>query len=96
MAKIFEQTGCGEIVVCSIDDDGMQSGYDIETIYNLKESIKTPLICSGGCGSFQDMYEVFYKTNVEAVAAASIFHFSKMTPRQAKQYLKKKGINVRN
>ena len=96
MAKIFEQTGCGEITVCSIDNDGMQNGYDVETIHKLKKTIKTPIICSGGCGSFEDMFEVFNKTNVEAVAAASIFHFSKMTPRQAKKYLKKKGVNVRN
>jgi len=95
MVKIFEQTECGEIILCSIDNDGMQNGYDINTIKEIKQKIKTPIICSGGCGSYEDMFNVFDQANVEAVAAASIFHFSKMTPRQAKNYLKKKGINVR-
>ena len=95
MTKIFEQTGCGEITVCSIDNDGMQCGYDVETIKKIKNLIKTPLICSGGCGSYEDMYKVFNDINLEAVAAASIFHFSKMTPSEAKRYLKDKGINVR-
>jgi imidazole glycerol-phosphate synthase subunit HisF len=96
LSKIFEQSGCGEIIFCSIDNDGMQVGYDLLTIKKLKKTIRTPIICSGGCGSFEDMYDVFDQTNVEAVAAASIFHFSKMTPRQAKKYLKQKGVNVRN
>ena len=96
LSKIFEQSGCGEIIFCSIDNDGMQDGYDLMTIKKLKKNIRTPIICSGGCGSFEDMYDVFDQANVEAVAAASIFHFSKMTPRQAKKYLKQKGINVRN
>ena len=95
MSKIFEQSGCGEIILCSIDNDGMQNGYDIDTIHKIKQSIKTPIICSGGCGSYEDMFQLFNKTNTEAAAAASIYHFSKMTPRQAKKYLKNKGINVR-
>ncbi len=93
--KMFEQSGCGEIIVCSIDDDGMQTGYDLETIKKVKDSIKIPLICSGGCSSYEDMYNIFSEIDLSAVAASSIFHFSKMTPIEAKKYLKQKGINVR-
>ena len=95
MLRIFEQSGCGEILICSINHDGMQNGYDLDTITKVKNLIKTPIICSGGCGSVDDMLQVFKKTNVEAVAAASIFHFSKVTPNDAKKVLKKSGINVR-
>ena len=73
----------------------MQNGYDLDTITKVKNLIKTPIICSGGCGSVDDMLQVFKMTNVEAVAAASIFHFSKITPNDAKKVLKKSGINVR-
>ena len=95
MAKKYEQTGCGEIVVSSIDNDGTFNGYDIDVISKIKKIIKTPIIASGGCGNYEDMYELFIKTDVEAAAAASIFHFSKMTPSSAKKFLKLKGINVR-
>ena len=95
MTKIFEQTGCGEIILCSIENDGMQNGYDIDTVLEIKRKLKY-LYCSGGCGSYEDMYQLFKQTDIEAVAAASIFHFSKMTPRQAKQYLREKGVNVRS
>tara|TARA_A100001015_G_scaffold238936_1_gene272074 strand:- start:1410 stop:2162 length:753 start_codon:yes stop_codon:yes gene_type:complete len=95
MSKIFEQSGCGEIIISSIDNDGMQIGYDIDTISKIKKKIKTPIIGSGGCGSYEDMFKLFKLADIEAVAAASIFHFSKMTPRQAKYYLKEKGISVR-
>lgn len=95
MSKIYEQTGCGEITISSIDNDGTLKGYDLEVISKIKKNVKTPIIASGGCGCYEDMYELFFETNVEAAAAASIFHFSKMTPRGAKKYLKKKEINVR-
>ena len=95
MAKIFEQSGCGEIIIGSIDNDGIQDGYDLETIKKVKKLIKTPIISSGGCGSYEDMFQVFNQVDIDAVAAASIFHFSKMTPKEAKKYLKEKNINVR-
>jgi len=95
ISKIFENSGCGEIMICSIDHDGMQNGYDLDTIIKVKNLIKTPLICSGGCGTVEDMLEVFKNTDIEALAAASIFHFSKITPNDAKKILKKEGINVR-
>ena len=96
MAEIFEQNGCGELIVTSIENDGNLCGYDIDILKKIKKKIKIPLIASGGCGSYDHMLDVFLEANVDAVAAASIFHFSKMTPREAKRYLFSKGINVRN
>lgn len=96
MAEVFEQNGCGELIITSIDNDGNLCGYDVDILQKIKKKIKIPLIASGGCGSYDHMLEVFKDANVDAVAAASIFHFSKMTPREAKKYLFSKGINVRN
>jgi len=85
----------GELIVCSVDKDGCLNGYDFETLKKLRKLINVPLICSGGCSGYKDMLTAFNECKVDAVAAGSIFHFSHMTPRQAKIYLKSKGINVR-
>lgn len=93
--KIFEENGCGELIITSIENDGNFTGYDLDIFQKLKKNVNIPLIASGGCGSYEDMFKIFSETNIDAVAAASIFHFSKMTPREAKKYLYSKGINVR-
>ena len=85
----------GELIVCSVDKDGCLNGYDFETLKKLRKLINVPLICSGGCSGYKDMLTAFNECKVDAVAAGSIFHFSHMTPRQAKIYLKSKGVDVR-
>ena len=85
----------GELIVCSVDNDGCLNGYDYETLKKLRKLINVPLICSGGCSGYDDMLTAFNECKVDAVAASSIFHFSHMTPRQAKIYLKSKGVDVR-
>lgn len=93
--KIVDTLNVGEILITSIDNDGMMQGYDIELIQIVKTNTNTPIIVSGGCSSYEDMYEVFERTNVSAVSASSIFQFTNLTPKGAKEYLKKRNINVR-
>jgi cyclase len=70
-------------------------GYDVELIRKIADAIKIPVIASGGAGSYEHMYEVLTDGGAAAVAAASIFHFTQNTPREAKQYLAERGLPVR-
>ena len=70
-------------------------GYDYEFIEKYSNKIKSNLIISGGAGIPEDMYKVFQFKKVDAVAAASLFHFKEITPKDCKLYLKAKNINVR-
>ena len=90
----LEDYGSGELIVTSIDKDGTMSGYECEIIEKIVEKVSIPVIASGGCGSYNHMYEVFL-TGVSAVAAASIFHFTEQTPLEAKKYLIDKNIPMR-
>lgn len=94
-AKKVESLGAGEILLTSIDNDGTENGYDIELTSAICKSIRIPVIASGGCGSSTDMYHVFEKTDVDAVLAASIFHYEKFTVDKVKRFLFDKGINMR-
>jgi len=94
-AKRCEDLGAGEILLTSIDQDGSMTGYDIETLLKVTEAVSIPVIASGGCGSYADMDEALSQGGASAVAAASIFHFTEMTPLEAKLYLKEQGHSVR-
>ncbi len=94
-AKKVESLGAGEIIITSIEKDGTMSGYDFELIKEVVESVSIPVIASGGAGEYEDFYKAIKDYNVSAVAAASIFHFTEKTPKEAKLYLKDKGIPVR-
>ncbi len=85
----------GEILLTSVDHDGMMEGYDIDTIKKINQFSNTPIIASGGAGSAEDIYAVIKEANVKAVAASSIFHFTEITPLNVKNYLSSKGIKVR-
>lgn len=91
----LEKQGVGEIILTSIDRDGCFSGYDIETISKLSNAVSIPVIASGGANSYSDMLQVFQETKSSAVAAASIFHFTEQTPKEAKGFLDAHGIAVR-
>ena len=69
--------------------------YDLDLISKVSEAVRIPVIASGGAGNYQHMLEAIH-AGANAVAAASIFHFTEQTPREAKKYLSKNGINVRN
>ena len=94
-AKKVERLGAGEILLTSMDRDGMQDGYDLELTRAVSEAVKVPVIASGGVGTLEHLAQGLTKGKADAVLAASIFHFKKHTVKQAKQYLKKKGIPVR-
>jgi cyclase len=85
----------GEILITSIDNDGMMNGYDIELINLVQNNVNISVIVSGGCSSYDDMLHVFNDTDISAVCASSIFHFTQCTPKLANEYLKKNNINVR-
>lgn len=93
--KEIEKIGVSEIILTSIDHDGLMKGYDYEFMKKYSKNINSNLIMSGGAGEADDMRKAFEFQNVDAVAAASLFHFKEITPRDCKLFLKEKNINVR-
>ncbi|MBQ7701362.1 MAG: imidazole glycerol phosphate synthase subunit HisF [Candidatus Methanomethylophilaceae archaeon] len=94
-AKRVEDLGAGEILLTSMDADGVKTGYDIPITAAIADEVKIPVIASGGCGNIEHIYEVFTQTNAAAALAASIFHFKEVTVGDVKQYLKDRGVVVR-
>ncbi|MEN2984259.1 MAG: imidazole glycerol phosphate synthase subunit HisF [Dictyoglomaceae bacterium] len=90
-----EKRGAGEILLTSIDADGHKKGYDLELLETAVALTNIPIIASGGAGTLEDLYKAF-KIGVDAVLAASIFHYGNYTIREVKNYLAGKGIIVRN
>ncbi len=94
-AQECEQRGAGEIMLTSMDRDGTKDGYDIDLLKRVTDAVRIPVIASGGAGNLDHLYQAFAKADVDAVLAASIFHFRQFTIRQAKEYLRSKKILVR-
>jgi len=94
-AKKCEDNGCGEIFFCSIDKEGTMTGYDLELIYKLRNAIKIPIIISGGAGSYKHFLEAL-RAGVSCVTAGSIYHFTNLTPTEAKKFLHINSIPVRD
>ena len=90
-----EQLGAGEIFLTSINRDGTFNGYDVSLTRAVSDSIRIPVVASGGAGNYQHMVEVLRDGRANAVAAASIFHFTEQTPREAKLHLREQGFLVR-
>lgn len=90
-----ERLGAGEILINSIERDGKALGYDLETIGSIVDSTRLPVIGCGGAGDMYDFVDLVRETNVSAIAAGNIFHFTERSYPRAKQLLKKEGINVR-
>ncbi|MFQ6791450.1 MAG: imidazole glycerol phosphate synthase subunit HisF [Thomasclavelia sp.] len=90
-----QKLGAGEILLTSMDADGTKAGYDIDMINAVCDVVDIPVIASGGCGSIQDIVDVFKKTNCDAALVASLFHFGEATVEDVRQELRKQGINVR-
>ena len=93
--KKMEDYGAGEILLNSVNRDGMMNGYDIDLIKMASDIINIPIIACGGAGEWSDFYEALSRTNVAAVAAANIFHFKDQSVYLAKKCLYDNGINVR-
>jgi cyclase len=93
--KECENLGAGEIFLNSIDRDGKAGGYDIKTIKDTVKSTNLPVIACGGAGSPDDFVELAKKTNVSAIAAGNIFHFTELSYPRAKILLKQNKLNFR-
>ena len=94
-AKTVESLGAGEILLNSIDRDGMKNGYDIDLLAAVSDAVKIPVIACGGVGEWAHFAEALQKTKVDAVAAANIFHYIDQSVYLAKKYLYEEGCNVR-
>lgn len=94
-AKKVERLGAGEILLTSMDKDGTEDGYDIKLTKSISEAVNIPVIASGGAGNPEHLYQVFTLGEADAALAASIFHYRKYSVKRVKEYLKKRGINVR-
>lgn len=94
-AKRAEELGAGEILLTSMDRDGTKDGYDLDLTKAVSEAVNIPVIASGGAGTLEHLYEALTEGKADAVLAASIFHYGEFSIKQAKEYLKKKGIAVR-
>ena len=88
--------GAGEVVLNSIDTDGVKGGFDIEMLRAVREAVKVPVIASGGAGRAQDFVDLFKALpDIDAALAASVFHFGEIAINDLKGEMKKNGINVR-
>jgi len=94
-AKKATLLGAGEILLTSIDTDGMKKGFDVELTKLISKNVNVPIIASGGAGKIDDFYEIFEKGSADAALAASLFHFGDLTIKEVKNYLKDKNIPVR-
>ena len=90
-----EELGAGEILLNSVSRDGMKSGYDISFLAKVADRLNIPVIACGGAGNWEHMAEVLTETNVDAVAAANIFHFQDQSVYLARSHLASKGLPVR-
>jgi len=87
--------GAGEILLTSMDADGTKAGYDIALTKAVSEAVSVPVIASGGAGTLEHFYDVLTLGKADAVLAASVFHYKEFTIRQVKEYLAKRGVEVR-
>ncbi len=90
------ENGAGEVVVNSIDTDGVKKGFDIPLLKEVCEIVNVPVIASGGAGSIEDFITLFNEVpTIDAGLAASIFHFGEVSIKDLKNRLKQEKINVR-
>lgn len=94
---IIEMVECnvGEFVLVSVDNDGMMNGFDLDFINQVVEKTKIPSVAVGGGGNLNHFSNLFTKTNIKAVGASSIFHFTQYTPSDIKNNLKVIEVPVR-
>jgi cyclase len=90
-----EKMGAGEILLTSMDRDGMKNGFDLELLQEVSKRVNIPVIASGGAGTAEHMADGIALGKADAVLAASIFHFRELSVAQVKQTMKDRGIWVR-
>ena len=94
-AKEAEKLGAGEILLTSMDCDGVKTGYDIALTKAVSEAVRIPVIASGGAGKMEHFYEALTEGGADAALAASLFHFKEMDIKDLKGYLKEKNVPIR-
>lgn len=94
-AKKMEELGAGEILLTSMDQDGMKNGFDLGVTRAISEAITLPVIASGGVGNLQHLADGIIHGKADAVLAASIFHFAEFTIPEAKAFMAEQGIVIR-
>lgn len=87
--------GAGEILLTSMDCDGVKQGYDIELTRTIAENVSIPVIASGGAGSKEHFYEALTEGKADAALAASLFHYKELEISDLKDYLAQRGVSVR-
>ena len=87
--------GAGEIVVNSIDTDGVKQGFDLEMLDAVAAKVNVPIVASGGAGCMEDFAELFKHPGMDAGLAASIFHFKEVDIMDLKRYLSEQGVPMR-
>ena len=89
------ENGAGEIVLNSIDTDGVRQGFDLEMLDVLAARVKVPIVASGGAGNMEHFAELFTHPGVDAGLAASIFHTKQVEIKHLKRFLRGKGVEMR-
>jgi cyclase len=94
-ARQMEEYGAGEILLTSMDRDGTRLGYDLELTRAVVDSVRVPVIASGGVGTLEHLYEGLTIGGASAVLAASIFHYREYAISEVKGWLRQQGVRVR-
>jgi cyclase len=94
-ARHMQQLGAGEILLTSMDRDGTRNGFNLPLTRAICDAVDIPVIASGGVGNLEHLAEGVLQGHADAVLAASIFHYGEYTVREAKQYMRSRGIEVR-
>jgi imidazole glycerol-phosphate synthase subunit HisF len=94
-AKKVESLGAGEILLTSMDRDGTKAGFDLALTRAISDAVNIPVVASGGVGNLQHLADGVIEGRADAVLAASIFHYGEYTVREAKEYMRERGVEVR-
>ena len=93
-AKNAEKIGAGEILLQSMSRDGTMKGYDLDLIKAVSGAVSIPVVASGGCSGYEDMFDAI-EAGASAIAAGALFQFTDATPKGAAEYLKERNVEVR-
>ncbi len=94
-SKKMVSYGAGELLVTSMDNDGVKRGFDLPLTRTISDHVPVPVIASGGVGNLDHLAEGVIEGHADAVLAASIFHFAEYSIAQAKRHMAERGIEVR-
>ncbi|MGA1839720.1 MAG: imidazole glycerol phosphate synthase subunit HisF [bacterium] len=95
-ARECQDLGAGVILPTSMDGDGTQTGYDLEFTKAISDAVDLPVIASGGAGKLEHFYDGVIRGGAEILLAASVFHYRILSIKEVKEYLKTKGLKVKN